>query len=73
MTLQDFIKANQGKMNEIEQTFVEDVFYPYAGENGLDYLRAQTPFEDSVGRKNNKASTSGKSTPSLNKSTVNKT
>ena len=47
MTLQDFIKANQGKMNEIEQTFVEDVFYPYAGENGLDYLRAQTPFEDS--------------------------
>lgn len=47
MTLQDFIAVNQNKMNEIEQTFVEDVFYPYAGENGLDFLQAQTPFEDS--------------------------
>ena len=47
MTLQDFVNENQSKMNEIEQIFVEDIFYPYAGENGLDYLQAQTPFDDS--------------------------
>lgn len=47
MTLQDFIRENSTKMNEIEQTFVEDIFYPYAGENGLDFLQCQTPFEDS--------------------------
>ncbi|MBS4931806.1 MAG: DEAD/DEAH box helicase family protein [Clostridiales bacterium] len=47
MTLQDFIVQNSTKMNEIEQIFVEDIFYQYAGENGLDYLQAQTPFEDS--------------------------
>lgn len=47
MTLQDFITQNESKMNEIEQIFVEDIFYPYAGENGLNYLQAQTPFEDS--------------------------
>lgn len=47
MTLQDFITQNESKMNEIEQAFVEDIFYPYAGENGLDFLQAQTPFDDS--------------------------
>lgn len=47
MTLQDFITENEHKMNEIERIFVEDIFYPYAGENGLNYLQAQTPFEDS--------------------------
>ena len=47
MKLIDFINENESKMNEIERRFVEDVFYPYAGENGLDYLCAQTPFEDS--------------------------
>lgn len=47
MTLYDFITKNKSKMNEIEQIFVEDIFFPYAGENGLDYLQAQTPFEDS--------------------------
>ena len=47
MTLQEFLAANEGKMNEIERIFVEDIFYPYAGENGLDFLKAQTPFEDS--------------------------
>lgn len=47
MQLNDFLTANQTKMNDIERTFVEDVFYPYAGENGLDFLQAQTPFEDS--------------------------
>ncbi len=47
MKLQDFISQNKSKMNEIEQTFVEDIFYPYAGENGLDFLQAQTPFDDS--------------------------
>lgn len=46
MTLQDFIRENGHKMNEIEQRFVEDIFYPYAGENGLDFLHTQTPFED---------------------------
>ena len=47
MRLIDFIQENESKMNDIERRFVEDVFYPYAGENGLDYLKAQTPFEDS--------------------------
>ena len=47
MTLQDFITQNESKMNEIEQIFVKDIFYAYAGENGLDYLQPQTPFEDS--------------------------
>ena len=47
MRLEDFIRENDSKMNEIERRFVEDVFYPYAGENGLNYLQAQTPFEDS--------------------------
>lgn len=47
MVLQEFIDKYGSKMNEIERQFVEDVFYPYAGENGLDYLQAQTPFEDS--------------------------
>lgn len=47
MKIIDFIQENETKMNDIERRFVEDVFYPYAGENGLDYLKAQTPFEDS--------------------------
>lgn len=47
MELKVFLEQNQTHMNEIETRFVEDVFYPYAGENGLDYLKAQTPFEDS--------------------------
>lgn len=47
MLLTDFIQRNELKMNDIERRFVEDVFYPYAGENGLDFLEAQTPFEDS--------------------------
>lgn len=47
MILQNFLDKYGSKMNEIERQFVEDVFYPYAGENGLDYLQAQTPFEDS--------------------------
>lgn len=46
MKLSDFIDQNSHSMNEIECRFVEDVFYPYAGENGLDYLECQTPFED---------------------------
>lgn len=47
MRLLDFLTTNATKMNEIERMFVEDVYYPYAGENGLDYLEVQTPFEDS--------------------------
>jgi superfamily II DNA or RNA helicase len=47
MNIVDFLNGNKSKMNDIEQQFVEDIFYPYAGENGLDYLQAQTPFEDS--------------------------
>lgn len=47
MRLTEFIEQNAHSMNEIEQRFVEDVFYPFAGENGLDYLECQTPFEDS--------------------------
>lgn len=46
MQLIDYMQQNESKMNDIEKQFVEDVFYPYAGENGLDYLNAQTPFED---------------------------
>lgn len=50
MQLKEFVDENQHKMNEIEQLFIEDVFFPYAGENGLDFLNVQAPFEDSAYR-----------------------
>lgn len=46
MELITFLEKNENKMNEIEKTFVEDIFYIYAGQNGLDYLDVQTPLED---------------------------
>ncbi|OZU89074.1 hypothetical protein CIL03_08645 [Virgibacillus indicus] len=51
MQLQEFIQLYANKMNDIEKDFVEQVFYPYGGENALDYLRVQTPFEDSQAKK----------------------
>lgn len=51
MELIDFLEKHGHKMNEIEKTFVEDVFYVYAGKNGLDYLDVQTPMEDSQFKK----------------------
>lgn len=51
MQLEEFINKNKSKMNEIEQQFVEDIFYTYAGENGLDFLQVQTPFEDYQNKK----------------------
>ncbi|MFU0824096.1 MAG: hypothetical protein ACFWTK_03400 [Clostridium sp.] len=51
MELQDFLEKYGNKMNEIERTFVEDIFYIYAGKNGLDYLDVQTPIEDSQFKK----------------------
>lgn len=46
MELLNFLSENEHKMNDIEKTFVEDIFYIYAGENGLNYLDVQTPLED---------------------------
>jgi superfamily II DNA or RNA helicase len=51
MELSAFIEKNRSKMNEIEEEFVRSIFYPYAGERGLDYLQVQTPFEDSQAKK----------------------
>ncbi|MCT8978037.1 DEAD/DEAH box helicase [Clostridium sp. CX1] len=51
MELLSFLEENGHKMNDIEKTFVEDIFYIYAGENGLDYLDVQTPMEDSQFKK----------------------
>lgn len=51
MKLTDFLNSNTSKMNEIEKRFVEEVFYSYAGEDGLNYLDVQTPFEDFEYRK----------------------
>lgn len=51
MKLSEFLAENKAKMNDIENEFVETVYYPYAGENGLDYLKVQTPFEDSFFKK----------------------
>jgi superfamily II DNA or RNA helicase len=51
LNFKDFLDLNQCRMNEIEKDFVELVFFPYAGENGLDYLKVQTPFEDSLLKK----------------------
>lgn len=44
MELTEFLEMH--KMNEIEEEFVRQIFFPYTGERGLDYLQAQTPFED---------------------------
>lgn len=51
MKLTEFIEENKVKMNDIEREFVETIFYPYAGENGLEYLEVQAPFEDSFFKK----------------------
>jgi superfamily II DNA or RNA helicase len=51
MKLSEFMELYSSKMNDIEKEFVEQVFFPYAGENGLDYLKVQTPFEDSQSKK----------------------
>lgn len=51
MTIDEYLKRFGTQMNAIETEFVTQVFYPYAGELGLSYLNAQTPFEDSEFRK----------------------
>jgi len=51
MDLYEFIEENSSKMNEIEQRFVEDIYYPYAGANGLKYLDVQTPIIDYENKK----------------------
>lgn len=51
MELFEFIQENETKMNDIEKQFLEDIYYPYAGLNGLKYLDVQTPIEDCENRK----------------------
>lgn len=51
MKLEFFLDQNRSKMNDIESDFVKDIFFPYVGERGLDYLKTQTSIEDSYFKK----------------------
>lgn len=51
MNLTEFLDKNTSIMNEIEQIFIEDIFHPYAGDNGLDYIDVQTPIDDYENKK----------------------
>lgn len=46
-----FMAENRSKMNEVEQEFVESIFYPFAGDNGLEYLQVQTPIVEPSGKR----------------------
>ncbi len=38
-------------MNDIERAFVESIFYPFAGQDGLKYLQVQTPIVEPSGKR----------------------
>lgn len=50
MNMEIFLDENDKKMNDIEKKFLKEIFYPYAGDRGLQYLKVQEPFIDSEAR-----------------------
>lgn len=50
MKLDQFCASFGGSINHAEKLWLEQVFFPILGENGLDFLQPQTSFHDSDGK-----------------------